>query len=229
MKIDFIAMNRHVMEVREKPRPAVDFLPDWYKSMPSVGEEKFNLSPAANVTAKKCFPLKDAITAGYIVTLWADIFVDNDGEYPLIKWATSEAVIDTWSPQQSAGYEIPSNCSLPVFKYLHGWIPKTPKGYSCTVTHPVGYPNLPFFTLSGVIDTDKLTTSANAPFVLKTGFSGIIKKGTPMFQITPFKREKWESTFSSRTIEDDYYENEKLKTSLVSSYGRFLRSKKEYL
>ena len=28
---------------------------------------------------------------------------------------------------------------------------------------------------------------------LKTGFSGIIERGTPMLQIIPFKRESWKS------------------------------------
>jgi len=230
-KIEFIATSKHVMEVRERPRPASEFVPDWWKDMPvyAGGANKLNLSPMPNVTAKRCFPLLDGITSGYICTLWADVLVSVDlrGK-PTLQWATKEPVAEAWHEDQTAGFEFADDCYKRVFKYHHGWQIKTPPGYSSLITHPAGYPNLPFRTLTGFVDTDSLVTNANSPFMIKKGFEGIIEKGTPMFQVIPVKRDAWESEVSMQTEEDTYYQGEKLYTKIVSSYGRFIRQKKDY-
>ena len=228
-KIEFTANSKHVFEVRERPKPASSFVPQWWKdmSMYSYGN-KLDLNPYPNVTAKKCFPLLDGITAGYIVTLWADLLVKDVDGFSGIKWTTEMPVAEAWSPEQSKDYEIPEGFTFPVYKYFHGWIPKTPPGYSCLIIHPVGYQNLPFRTLTGIIDTDTLRTNANSPFVIKKGFQGIIEQGTPMFQIIPFKRDEWESTFTEQSEEEYWYEKERFYSRFVSRYGKDIRSKKSY-
>lgn len=227
--IKFHATNKHVMEVRPKPQPASFFMPEWWKKMEPYVNGKYDVSPASTVTAKKCFPLLDGLTTGYIVPLWSDVLVkkDIDGS-PLIKWATQVDVLDTWPAHQSKGYEIPENHHSMVFKYLHEWIIETPKGWSCLITHPIGFQNLPFKVISGVVDTDKLKTLINTPFVVKKGYEGIIEKGTPMFQIIPFKRENWKAEYYTKKENEVFYDHEKLMSKLVSSYGRFLRVKKNY-
>lgn len=227
-KIKFKAISKHVMEVREKPVPASTVIPDWWKEMKPYVGKKLELDPKATVTAKKCFPLLDGITAGYIVPLWADMLVTQE-EFPRLKWATDQDVCDVWPLHQSAGYEIPDGFSSLVFKYLHNWIIETPKGWSCLITHPIGFNNLPFRTLSGVVDTDKLKTEINSPFVIRKDFEGIIEKGTPMFQIIPIKRDNWQMETELMAEGEHYRNSEKLFTKIVSSYGRFMREKKEYL
>lgn len=229
MKITFSAIDDHTWEVKEKPRPASEFMPDWWKQMAPFSGEKFDLNPYPNVTAKKCFPLLDGITAGYIVPLWADIFVtrNSDGT-PFVKWAVATPVLDAWNHDASAGYEIPDGFSKTVFKNLHHWIIKTPKNYSCLITHPIGFPNLPFRTLTGVVDTDKLKTDANAPLVIKDEFEGIIPRGTPMFQVIPFCRENWNASYEKEKTNEYFFNVEKLASRVLSSYGRELRVKKEY-
>jgi hypothetical protein len=229
LKIKFIAPDPHVIEVREKPRPASEFIPDWWKKMsPYADGNKFTLNPQPNTTAKKCFPLLDGITAGYIATLWADLLVTQTKEGPYVKWGTHVDVLEAWPRSQSFSYEIPEGFSETVFKYYHGWIIETPKDYSCLITHPIGYPNLPIKTITGIIDTDSLKTFANSPFVIKEGFEGIIEKGTPMFQIIPFKRDSWEAEYELMKTETNFHNNEKLHSRIVSSYGRFLRKPKEF-
>jgi hypothetical protein len=227
-KIKFIAGTDHVFSVREKPTPATQFIPSWWKEMPPYSTGKFDLQPQPTVTAKKCFPLLDGISAGYMVTMWADLLVTQENGIPLVRWSTTEPVAEAWDWRQSSSYEVPEGFSKTVFKYLHGWIIETPPGYSCLITHPIGHPNLPFKTLTGIIDTDALTTYANSPFVIKEGFEGIIEKGTPMFQIIPFKRDSWSSEYSVRGKDENFFNTEKLHTKIVSSYGRFIRKPKEF-
>ena len=227
-KIKFIAGTDHVFSVREKPAPATQFIPSWWKEMPPYSTGKFDLQPQPTVTAKRCFPLLDGITAGYMVTMWADLLVTQENGIPLVRWSTTEPVAEAWDWKQSSSYEVPEGFSKTVFKYLHGWIIETPPGYSCLITHPIGHPNLPFKTLTGIIDTDALTTYANSPFVIKEGFEGIIEKGTPMFQVIPFKRDSWSLEYSVRDKDENFFNTEKLHTKIVSSYGRFIRKPKEF-
>ena len=231
LNIEFIASSEHVFEVREPPKPAAEFVPQWWKDMPvyTSNDNKIGLNPGPTVTAKRCFPLLDGITAGYIVTLWADILVskDSDGN-KILQWNTVEPVCEPWRKSQSSNYEITEGFSDTVFKYLHGWKIKTPKGYSCLITHPFGYPNLPIKAITGIVDTDSLETHANSPFLIKKDFEGIIEKGTPMFQIIPFKREDWDSSVSVEAPNKHSYALERLHATIVSSYGRLLRSPKKY-
>jgi hypothetical protein len=231
VRIKFVATSPHVLEVRERPVPASTLIPDWWKKMPVHASisGKLELSPAPSVTAKRCFPLLDGITAGYIVTLWSDIFVSKDEDGLIsVKWNVEEDVLQSWMPNQVSNYEIPEGYVNMVLKYLHGWVIETPQGYSCLITHPIGYPNLPIRTLTGVVDTDSLKTHANSPFVIKEGFLGIIPKGTPMFQVIPFKRDDWEMEIDSISSDEIFFRYERLRSTIVSYYGKFLRKKREY-
>lgn len=230
MEIQFLSPNKFMMDIREKPMPASSMLPQWWKDMPiyANGKASIDIDPCPSVTAKRCFPLLDGLTAGYIMPLWADIMVKQTESGPCIHWLTSDPVVEAWHPDQSSTYEIPEGFSNTVFKYFHGWVIKTPPGYSCLITHPIGYKKMPIHTLSGVIDTDSLDTFANSPFLVKEGFEGIIEKGTPMFQIIPFKRDNWKSSF--KIMDDFEYEknSEKLKTKIISYYGRYKRKNKRF-
>jgi hypothetical protein len=229
-KIEFIAKNKHVLEVREAPKPASEFIPQWWKDMPVHSHgNKPQLTPKPNYTAKRCFPLLDSMTAGYIFTLWADLLVSKDSQgTKIVQWNTVEPVCEAWDLAQSVNYEVPDGFSKTVFKYLHGWRIKTPKGYSSFITHPISYPNLPIRTLTGIVDTDALETYANSPFVIHKDFEGIIEKGTPMFQVIPFKRDSWVSSVAAGTDDERFFASERLHSRIVSSYGRYLRSDKKY-
>jgi hypothetical protein len=227
--IKFKAQSKHVWEVRERPTPASKNLPQWYKDLPAyTSGNKFNLDPFPNVTVKKCFPILDVLTSGYIMPLWSDVQVQSKMDTHQLKWITEETVFDIWSPTQVSSFEIPDSLGKNVFKYVHGWSIKTPPGYSCLITHPFGYQSLPFRAVSGIVDTDTLETEINTPIIFQKGFDGIIEKGTPMFQIIPFKRENWESEFSLMGEEEHLLNKEKLFTKIVSSYGRNLRHLKTY-
>jgi hypothetical protein len=230
-KIIFRAQDEHVWEVRQKPYPAVKGLPEWWKNIPaySTDDNKLRLNPQSTVTVKKCAPTLDALAAGYIVPLWSDILVTkNDEKMPYLQWKTNRAVFEVWHQSQVSNYEIPNGFSPIVFKYMHGWTIKTPPGWSCLITHPIGYSNVPFKAISGIVDTDNFETDINTPILIKSDFEGIIEKGTPMFQVIPIRRENWESEFILEKPNQFYFNVEKLKTKIISSYARTLRVNKFY-
>ena len=77
MSKEIIFTNTTAFEDLEQPQPASKFIPDWYKNLESYigGEKKPQGNGVTAVTAKRCMPLFDAITAGYIITLPADVYV----------------------------------------------------------------------------------------------------------------------------------------------------------
>jgi hypothetical protein len=228
--IKFRAESEYYWNVGSKPMPASLFLPQWYKDAPIYTDgKKFNINAAPNITFKRCFPLLDSFTAGYISPLWADCQIVYDKtEGTVIKWGVQKPVFDMWVPRQVSTFEIPDGFDGKVFKYLHGWVPKTPPGYSTLITHPFGYQNLPFRAVTGIVDTDTLDTGTLTPIIFKKGWEGVLEKGTPMFQLIPFKREDWSSEFEVMKENENLYNVEKLHSKIVSSYGKFLRKKKNY-
>lgn len=196
MKIKFLPVNADAT-LTEAPRPARNFIPDWYKNVEQphlknleVGEDGI----ISNPNIKMCPPFLDSLMSGYIVSSWCDIYIKlEDGMIKYYYSAKPEALVSRKDINYPAldtdsFYEVE-------FAWQMQWMPKTPKGYSVLITHPLNRVDLPFYTLSGVIDSDNFYHHGpgNLPFFIKKGFVGIIPAGTPLYQITPIKREKWKS------------------------------------
>ena len=60
---------------------------------------------------------------------------------------------------------------------------------------PIARCELPFLTMSGIVDNDKVHLPGTMPFFWIKGARGVLPAGTPYAQIIPFKREHWESEF----------------------------------
>jgi hypothetical protein len=200
--IQFKARDKYGFDTQIKPVPSSSVIPEWWKDAPPYERDKDNpLGKKAlirggysNASFKKCRPMLDAITGGYIVKLWADVQVINENGIPSLRWQTFKPIFlehgsQTNMMERPEGYRH-------VFKLLNTWIPITPPGYSCLITAPLGYKNLPFLAIPAIIDTDRSKVDLSPPMYLKEGFEGIVEKNTPMFQIIPFKRDNWKSSFS---------------------------------
>lgn len=234
--ITFKALSEQDWQIFPKPYPASENIPDWWKvEKPYIvsqenptGGKIILQNGVANASFKKCTPMLDAITSGYIVPLWADVQVRQTQEGPSVLWRTIRDVFQTHG-ETAKGVEPPVGYSNNVFKYLNTWIPQTPKGYSVLITAPFGHRNLPFHAIPGIIDSDGSTLDIIPPMWLKENFEGIIEKGTPMFQITPFKRESWEAKFDYFKGDEFMITQEKnFNSTIVNHYIKNVWSKKSY-
>jgi hypothetical protein len=229
--IKFRSKTDFTWNVKERPVPASKRLPNWWGNIPHYihGATSVSLEPVPNVTVKRCMSALDGLGAGYIMPLWSDVQVTYDKiNGTAIKWATTDDIFGTWISEQVGGYKFPEEYAEPVFKYFHDWLIETPPGWSCLITQPFGYPDLPFHVIPGIVDTDRLKTGIETPIVFKKGWTGILEKGTPMFQIIPIKRSAWQSEFVQGSEKEYIYETEKLRTKIVSYYGRYLRVPKVF-
>lgn len=226
MKITFtnVSNNNEI----DKPQPASQFVPDWYKKMSSyTNGKKVPIDSGSNGTVKKCMPVFDAITAGYIITSSADLYVEQiDGE-PYYRWAAMD-LIAFHSTFQTPGHPFKkSDDDTP--KFINNWAIKTPKGYSCLFVNPM-HRDLPFTILPGIVDTDSYLRNVNFPFVLNDlTWEGLIPAGTPIAQVIPFKRESWKMEFGTKkTNQETLGQMDKMSLVFWDRYKRFWWQRKEY-
>lgn len=225
MKITFT--NTSGVDI-EQPQPASKFVPDWYKNMESyIGKEKKpNGNGNTNATIKRCMPVFDAITAGYIITSPADVYVSiKDGEQ-FFEWSNL-GLISFHIIEQAP--EHPNRKPHAYPKWMNPWGIKTPKGYSTLFTQPMHRESV-FTILPGVVDTDTYTAPVNFPFVVNDpDFEGLIPKGTPIAQVIPFKREDWQMEIGSeKELKEQFNITQKLQNKFFDRYKSMFWNRKEY-
>lgn len=195
MKIEFIPTQ--LPQTLLRPEPAIRHLPDWYKNLsPFAGErnrQHLNPDNSKDVTVKWCNPFGDALGAGYYIFLENEIQVRPGDQGPELTWQRGgQGFISSHSQGQIDLKIVPKGFSKDPLKFSNYYGIKTPKGYSVLFTHPLNRPELPFLTLSGIVDTDTYHNAVNFPFLLREDFDGEIAAGTPIAQVIPFKRESWQ-------------------------------------
>lgn len=210
------------------PEPASNLVPDWYKNTESyMSKEKIpNGEGQTNATIKRCMPVFDAITAGYIIKSYADVFVSQKDGQPYFEWS-SGGMIQFHPIEQASLHPLKNGTSYP--KWINSWGIKTPKGYSTLVIQPM-HRESPFTILPGVVDTDDYTAPINFPFVLNDlSFTGLIPAGTPIAQVIPFKRDAWQMSMGDdKDLQNMSSVNAKLKTKIFDGYKTLFRQPKEY-
>jgi hypothetical protein len=211
------------------PQPSVKEVPDWYRDTPEYVNDEIkkitNVSEAPH-TVKKCIPVFDAMTAGYIIYTQVDVQVSQEDGFPFYMWPEQNAI--SFHPIAQAPLH-PAKKESPYPKWNNAYAIKTPPGYSVLFTQPFHRESV-FTILPGIVDTDKYTAPVNFPFVLNDNkWEGIIPAGTPMAQVIPFKRESWKHEIGSNKdrIEQDRL-TRKLKTLFFNSYKRQFWSSKSF-
>lgn len=183
--------------VVSEPKPSLVHVPKAYKDL-----ELFVGGSETNATVKRCVPFLDALTTGYIIPFPVDIEVSVDEKEQQINFSAHPMLSNDFSDligvAEHGSFQMPSNLRNPkrtidsVFKFLCPWTVKTPPGYSCLFVTPMNHV-LPFDLISGVVDTDTFPLSTHFPFYWtgKLEQRTVIKEGSPMAMVFPFKRESW--------------------------------------
>jgi hypothetical protein len=174
------------------PTAMKKIMPDWYKN----GEKYFDPGDGGEAPGlKTCLPVLDAMTAGYALVTPVDVYVSKNEKNELkIEWDRDKIKIEVVAERKGQiGSTIPrpaghENNHL-TWNGQWGW--KVPRGFSVLVTHPLNRFDLPFTTMSGIVDSDVMFAPGMVPFFIKSGFEGVIPAGTPIAQLIPIKRYRW--------------------------------------
>ncbi len=212
--------------------PAKKFIPDWYKKiLPFKDNNIYDLNQGFMGTVKLCVPFLETFSSGYMISLPYDVYVKNNNGAPFVTTAHGLAQSDQPRWRANIAHEklVPTGC----FPYEYTWnycISYTlPKGYSALITHPLNRHDLPFITLTGIIDGGLVMYShGNFPFYIKDGFEGIIPKGTPIIQIIPFRQENWKSKKRSGLVEEGNKHNTAAGTVISGWYKKTFWTRKKY-
>lgn len=175
------------------PVAAAKHLPSWLAQMPGeVAADSLGGHPVR--TLKHCPPLIDGLRLGVLVLCPTDICIKSgelswDWEFPILSdTALSRAPVGVHVPEQAEGSPLAQHQLF--VKFLNYWTLEAEPGWSLMFQHPLGYPNLPFQTLSGVVDCDLFADGyVHFPAVLDAGFEGVIAKGTPLAQVIPVQKD----------------------------------------
>jgi len=234
--IRFEALDEYGWDVAPRPYSATQAIPDWWKAMTPYTKEEDNpegnkliiKNLVSNAGPKKCVPMLDAITSGYIIPLWADVQVKNVDDSKYVTWRVTQPVFQEHG-NQSREVETPVGYQAQVFKFLNKWRMITPKGYSCLILPPFGYRQTGVQAIPAVIDTDKSSLEILPPVWFSEDFEGILEKGTPIVQVIPFKRSDWKAEYSY--LKDGEYQklqDKNFGATLVNHYMKKVWSKKTY-
>lgn len=180
-------------DIIAKPVPAYKKMPEWYKNLPPLlpeGDNDRDSFGARGFTAKKCMPLLDSMSLGYIIPLACDVHIRTNDDCSIIEATNpgSLKITEFHSPGQVGGKSFPG-FPAPPLKFLNYWVVKTAPGYSTLFTNPINSFNNHFTCLTGLVDTDKYAKEVNFPAIWHTpNFDDLVPAGTPLVQVIPIKR-----------------------------------------
>lgn len=216
----------------QKVTPIKSKVPQWYKDMPvfTQGDKSPKFLPLSNLTIKHCVPVLDGLTTGYCIPLPVDVLVTQHLNGPELSWGSiSEPPAAARTVDKAPNFPMYEGFSTEHhFLWRMPHVIKLPKGYSAVLTHPLNRYDLPFLTLSAVVDADWAVGGGNMPFFVSKTFEGLIPKGTPVIQIIPFKREDWSSEEDPSLIEENKQHQFDSTNTLIGWYKKTFWNKKNY-
>jgi hypothetical protein len=173
------------------PVPSYKAIPEYFKKIKPQSD-----SHPMNGTVKRCIPFLDAMSVGFVIPLWCDVFVVAKDGSMSVDFPPNFPQPDTLGSHALA--QIPSHplAEKPygdlLMKWINPWVIETDDGVSCMFTSPLNHIETRFKLMDGVVDTDTYYNHVNFPFVW-TGGDGefFIPKGTPLVQVVPFRRQQF--------------------------------------
>jgi hypothetical protein len=234
LKVNWVPNSKEIEMLVPQPKPAKEYTPQWYKNMELFvgGKKEYSNGRLSNKTIKLCMPFGDTFSTGYIQETWCDLFInaedDNRIEY---HFPANPELVGFRSTIPDGTIKIPEQFCNQEFSWRQPWSPSLPKGYSMLITHPLNRMDLPFQTLSGIVDYDNFVAERfpnNLPFYVHKGFSGVIPAGTPMYQMIPIKRDSWGSLVSKFDEEHALKSVHFFAKKFYGVYRDFYWNKKDY-
>ena len=184
--IEFL-IRPDVVGVFPEPYPASRAIPPWFRNMPA------ELPPDVR-TVKRCPPFLEALTCGYIIPVPMDVKLTRTAtglhidmpqvDFPLLGLHKHEEY-----PGAPFG-------PVPLLKFISPWIIKTPPGFSSLFVQPLNHFEAQIMPLAGVVETDTFYRPVALPtmVLIQPNTELLLKAGTPLAQVIPFRRESWRST-----------------------------------
>lgn len=226
-----------LVDVFPDPEPASKNLPTWYKQQPAYHQNnKDVINGVQQLTIKKCTAFFDGLIMGYVLKCPVDIAIDTTGDEP--QFSISQQfnnlrypLIGNHAMQQLSHYPFDEDVDTKhVLRINMIWVVKTSPGYSTLFIDPQHKDLSPVKAVSAVIDTDTFYSDGLFSFVVKKGYKGVLKKGTPLVQVIPFRRDSWNHVVNKNfdVTSELRHQRNKIRTVFNGGYKKYFWHKKEY-
>jgi hypothetical protein len=205
--IEFISRFKFLKDIEEvRPVPAQKFIPEWWRNAPySTNESKH--SPEGGLV-KQCPMFPDLFSSGYILPMWADTTLSFKNNEWRVKCGSinSPFIINAFSNDQflkHSKYKFNGFNANAVFQFENPWQIKSTKGYSI-FQFPLFYHfNNDFSVLPGTYDGNVVETNKLEVAYFGNEEEVFIKRGTPLVQYIPYKKEKIDYIIRDFNKEDE--------------------------
>jgi hypothetical protein len=195
-----------LIDVLPRPVHARQALPQWLRDMPPRAESPLHQRPIR--TVKQCPPFVDAMGHGFMILLPCDVQVlggrlswDWDLPQPSVA-GHPRAPLSFHVPEQLQGSPMhdPQRAAI---KFNSFWTVELEPGWSLYATHPANRNDLPFRTVTGLVDADRFVDAGiNFPALwVDPGFEGVLPRGTPVAQCLAVPRAVAELVFEPMSAE----------------------------
>lgn len=200
------------------PKPAINYLPEWLKNTPPQIDNGSTAKLLPKIrTVKKCPSFTDIYKEGYILVapfdIWLSVKIVNDKE--ITEWRTphEELKLDIHDVKQMVNYLPKESNVKQVFKLIYPFKCITPKGYSIRQMPLFYHYNNDWHVPYGVINTDKHHEINLQVCYTSKEEEVLIKKGTPLAHIIPFKRsskinmkyKKYNKKLHAKTLSSNFF------------------------
>jgi hypothetical protein len=237
--IKFYPLNDKTVDFTPEPKPASKSLPKWYKSQPSQIDngESIAQNGQPTSTVKRCMPIFDVMTSGYTLVAPLDIYIDATNpekltyQVPATMASFKSDIFATHDRRQYSEMPIDEKLShKDLLRIMPFWIVSTPPGYSALFLNPLHGDPSPLTAIPGLIDTDGYPSDGHLSFIVEKDFKGIIKQGTPLVQVIPFKREGWKMEIVDSSESEGFLKKHRmnLRSTFSNGYKNKFRSPKDF-
>ena len=208
--IEFVSRIPGLSELEDiRPKPANKFIPEWWKNVPfdlNLEKEKYRFD--SNMV-RQCPAFPDLFSSGYILPMWADTTFYFDKETNEYEWKCGSAnspfkinVFDSFQFTDHANYQYKDKVASVVFQFINPWYLKLPKGYSVFQIPLFYHQKEKYEILPGTYDPYNANTDK-----LEVAYFGdkeeiFIKRGTPLVQYIPYKKENFDFGFRDQNEND---------------------------
>lgn len=189
--IEFVTHSTEIAEYY--PPVAGHVLPDWYRKARAFRKERRfpKLRLREDAAIKACPGIQDYMGLGYTLSMWTDLLITATEEGFGFDTDMAAGLITTFKPHHWEGCPRGGSDHGHVLKINMPWKIRTPSGWSVLIVEPWYHKETRWSVFPGMVDSDILgTITFVAAWHLPLGETTLIRAGTPMLHIIPFRRRE---------------------------------------
>jgi len=217
--IEFICRIPYLKDIEEiKPKPALSYIPEWWRKIPYATDIEENRPRPETLMARRCPSFPDYFSNGFILPMWADTTLYYNSKNKDWRWRCGNILnspfkINLFEEERFQSYGstyLKDKRSVAIWQLQNPWIIKTPPGYFILQLPLFFHENTQFSAFPGTYDPYAVSTDKLELATFVDDEEIFIKRGTPLVQYIPYKKEKFDILVRDINEKDLEFENKKM-------------------